>query len=389
MIPARLRQSQSITSTRNQGSGEGHPPPPGRAAVRASSLSRGEIGWDLTKRRWWVRTYHALLDHERHKAWALAAAAAASAIFEKGVHRCVISSGPPHLVHEGGRWLAARTGIALVMDMRDPWALQQRLIEGVASSLWFWLSERAERACVRDATVVVANTEALRLAMQQAYPRAAGKIICAMNGFDQEEVPSADLQDRFVIAYAGTVYLDRNPRMLFRATAKVVSELGLAPGDIRIEFMGHVSSLDGHPLVAMAQEEGIADFVRLRPPGPRPAALRFLATASVLVSLPQDSDLAIPSKVFEYMQFPAWLLALANPGAPPRSCSQAPRPTSSALMTSLESRRLSADAMSSTDRGSVPRRSPATPSSAVAPKRRHSSMPSTRACPTPPPDIGS
>jgi hypothetical protein len=35
----------------------------------------------------------------------------------------------------------------------------------------------------------------------------------------------------------------------------------------------------------------------------------------VLVSLPQDSHMAIPSKVFEYMRYEAWLLALAEPAS--------------------------------------------------------------------------
>ena len=33
----------------------------------------------------------------------------------------------------------------------------------------------------------------------------------------------------------------------------------------------------------------------------------------MLVSLPQDSHLAIPSKVFEYMRYEAFMLALAEP----------------------------------------------------------------------------
>src|SRR5262249_44033992 len=44
-------------------------------------------------------------------------------------------------------------------------------------------------------------------------------------------------------------------------------------------------------------------------------AMEFLADATVLLSLPQDSDMAIPSKIFEYMQFEAWILALAPPGS--------------------------------------------------------------------------
>src|SRR5436305_4762536 len=41
--------------------------------------------------------------------------------------------------------------------------------------------------------------------------------------------------------------------------------------------------------------------------------MEFQARAAMLVSLPQDSDMAIPAKIFEYMLFEAWLLALATP----------------------------------------------------------------------------
>src|SRR5262249_13645677 len=47
----------------------------------------------------------------------------------------------------------------------------------------------------------------------------------------------------------------------------------------------------------------------------RREAAEFLARASMLLNLPQDSHQAIPSKVFEYMRFPAWLLALEEPGS--------------------------------------------------------------------------
>jgi glycosyltransferase involved in cell wall biosynthesis len=42
----------------------------------------------------------------------------------------------------------------------------------------------------------------------------------------------------------------------------------------------------------------------------------MLAGATMLLSLPQDSPWAIPSKIFEYMQFDAWMLVLAEPDAP-------------------------------------------------------------------------
>ena len=55
--------------------------------------------------------------------------------------------------------------------------------------------------------------------------------------------------------------------------------------------------------------------MKVRGEGTRREAAEFLARASVLVNLPQDSHLAIPSKIFEYMRFEAWLLALADPGS--------------------------------------------------------------------------
>jgi hypothetical protein len=45
----------------------------------------------------------------------------------------------------------------------------------------------------------------------------------------------------------------------------------------------------------------------------RNAVLEFLAGASMLLSLPQDTDYAIPAKIYEYMRVDAWMLVLAHP----------------------------------------------------------------------------
>src|SRR6185436_15971298 len=54
-------------------------------------------------------------------------------------------------------------------------------------------------------------------------------------------------------------------------------------------------------------------YLRLWDSKPRDEVLRFLAGASWLLSLPQDSELAIPSKIFDYMPFEATILALVVP----------------------------------------------------------------------------
>ncbi len=149
--------------------------------------------------------------------------------------------------------------------------------------------------------------------MRARYPEA--RVLTVMNGMDEGELPPSTVGERFVLGYAGSIYLDRDPRPLFRAVARVVRERSLDPGRFGVEFIGYASRYEGQSLDDIAREEGMASFVRTGAPRPHAEAMRFLASCAMLVSLPQDSTMAIPSKVFEYLRFPAWLLAMADPGS--------------------------------------------------------------------------
>jgi hypothetical protein len=199
------------------------------------------------------------------------------------------------------------------MDLRDPWSQQERLPEAIASPLWLMLAAFHERRCVRAASLVVMNTEVARDRMRGRYPASTERIISVMNGFDDDPLPPPVDSGPFVMAYAGSIYLDRSPRMLFRAAGRIIRELGLTPAEFRVELMGAVEQYGGAPLEAIAAQEGVEGHLRLLPPGSRAEAQQFLARSQMLVSLPQDSDSAIPSKVFEYLRFPAWILIMAEP----------------------------------------------------------------------------
>jgi len=220
------------------------------------------------------------------------------------------------MVHEAGRLVAERTGRPFVMDLRDPWSLVERLAGDIASPVWYRLARRYERLAVARAGLIVMNTEPAAQAMQRAYPEAAERIIAVMNGYDCDEViPPSPAEGRFTVVFAGSVYLDRNPRVLLRAAATAVRDLGLTPKDFRIEFTGHVGSVDSadpSSIGAMAKDEGLGDFVEVTGFRRRKELTELLANATMLVSLNQDSNMAIPSKIFEYMQYPAWLVALAE-----------------------------------------------------------------------------
>ena len=271
-----------------------------------------DVRWRLWKLDGWLTGLNAWMDFVRERAWPRAAASSARSIVAAGAHKAIITCGPPHMVHDAGRVVARRTGLPLIIDFRDVWSLTPAVGQSVASPLWLRLAGRYERRAVAEAALIITNTESLRDAMQQAYPDAAARTITVMNGCDTESLSLGRRSARFIIAYAGAIYIDRSPRPLFQAAARLIRGLGLRSDQFGIEFMGHCDTYGGASLAAIAREEGIDGFVKTHPPATRQQAMEFLAGAALLVSLPQGTPFAIPSKIFEYMQFDAWVLAFAE-----------------------------------------------------------------------------
>ena len=311
----RTLQSTRITEASRAKNGSRLTSAPREAA--AGSLGPASIQWEPASVRFWMRSYWAWLDHRRQLSWARSVERVGQMVLAGANHRAVISCGPWHLCnHEAARRLARRRRLPFIMDLRDPWSLPRRIAETIATPVWFALAKHYESRAVRDASLVVVNAEPVERAMAERHPRAAGRLLTITNGYDDEEMPASRHGRRFVIGYAGGIYLDRDPRPLFQAAAQVIGERRLTPEEFGIELIGNVDDYGGVPISQMAAEEGIGDYVRTGPLRPRREALAFLAQATMLLSLPQDSPWAIPSKIFEYMQFDAWLLVMAEADAP-------------------------------------------------------------------------
>ncbi|HSU95291.1 MAG TPA: hypothetical protein VLI43_16405 [Gemmatimonadaceae bacterium] len=284
-------------------------------AGRPESLGRSEIPQSIRTPREVLRTYWAWVELTHGERWARRAAALGTRIIVPGVHEAVITSAPPHTSHEAGRLVSLEAGLPFVMDMRDPWSLQPWLRESVASPIWYRHAERFERACIERASLVVANTAPAHAALVALHPDASAKTITVMNGSDDDPLPPHRDGERFVIRYAGTIYLDRDPQTLFRAAARVIASEKLEPSQFGIDILGRFADEHRVPLLGMAAQEGIADFVSVEPPRPHREALDFLAGATMLVIFLGSNMLALPAKVFEYVRFDSWLLALAEPGS--------------------------------------------------------------------------
>jgi hypothetical protein len=283
-----------------------------RSGTTSSNGPRTGGGSGHGRRKPLVYAHAALVEIAREKAWSDAAANLGTAMSKQASYDIVVSSGPPHMAHDAARLIATAAGVPLVIDLRDPWSAFERNPGDTKSPLWFAAARYYERRAVRAAALIVMNTDSSRDEMRRRYPSCAKRIIAVANGSDDGPLPVVSRSERFTIRFAGTIYLDRDPRLVFRAAATVVRRHGLTPQNFAIEFIGEADEFKGQSVRAIAEEEEIADFVSISGLQPRDAAMRFLAGASMLLSLPQHADLCVPAKIFEYVRFDAWLLILAT-----------------------------------------------------------------------------
>lgn len=255
------------------------------------------------------RAVLALAEYADQWAWSMDAVRYAEQVLATTPFDAVVSSGPPHMIHLAAASLGASKRAFTVHDFRDPWSLVERIDDRIDSPVWYALARLFEPRIVRDADLIVMNTPPAAERMRQRYRHA--EVIAVMNGFQGSFFPSPP-SETFRIAYAGDIYLDRDPSPLFRGAKIAIDRLGLSPEQFRIEFMGRVHTFGDTSLETLADQAGVAPYVHLLPRGTREEALDFLGRAHLLISLPQDSTLAIPSKIFDYMRYSAWILAFAE-----------------------------------------------------------------------------
>ena len=228
-------------------------------------------------------------------------------------HRVVVSSGPPHYVHVAASRVAARDRLPHVVDLRDPWgsAESRRLAERIAPDRQL---RHHERPTLERAALIITNTASAERALGARYPALRDRIRCVPNGSDVEP-ESADARPRptrFQIAHSGSLYLDRDPRPFLRAVGRVREKLDMGPNDLRVVFMGPQARVAGRSLTELAAEAGLAGMFEEHAPGTRDEARQLLRESTMAVAFQGETRTQVPAKVFEYVAFPVWLLALVG-----------------------------------------------------------------------------
>jgi hypothetical protein len=134
------------------------------------------------------------------------------------------------------------------------------------------------------------------------------------NGSDLDPIDASALPrpKRFCIAHCGSLYLDRDPRPFLRAAGRVRERLALGPDDFRIVFMGAPTRVAGRSLGELAAEAGLDGVFEERAAGTRDEARQLLRESTMAVAFQGETRTQVPAKVFEYVAFPLYVLALVG-----------------------------------------------------------------------------
>ncbi len=255
-----------------------------------------------------VRALSFLAQDEDEERWARTTCRLLGEALDLSSYAVIVSSGPPHAVHQHLDVLAQRVGRPHVVDLRDPWT-HWSWVDGSKESPLFLERTRPRQAAVMRAAALVTTTSDRQTAtLRAAYPDVAERIHTILNGTDDTPLPASTDDGVFRIAFTGVLYVDRNPATLFRAIRLFVDAVAASPAEVRVEFMGNVETFGNRRVQDIALEAGIAPWLTLTPPQPRAEAMALLARSHVLISFAEQLNETIAAKVFEYARFPAWLL---------------------------------------------------------------------------------
>ena len=225
-------------------------------------------------------------------------------------------SGPPFSQFALGP--AARlAGLPFVLDYRDEWSTYRTTYEMMGGKLGRALGDALEPRVLRAAAFVTMATEEFRDNLLERYPFVdPARVVTIENGYDPDDFPTtlpSPPTDRYVLAYAGTVFRLTSLRGLLGAVRRLHRDAPTIARHLHLEIMGRVvdtelDSFEGTEALHVDRTGYVAHDEVL----PRLAAAHEVLC--VLDDVPGNERI-YPAKIFELMVLGRPLLTLSPPGA--------------------------------------------------------------------------
>jgi glycosyltransferase involved in cell wall biosynthesis len=201
--------------------------------------------------------------------------------------------------------------LPIILDFRDEWLTTTiNLVSFNSNQRAREVAHQVEGEAVRDATAVVAVTQAAQRELRGRYPgENPEKFLYVANGFESRATPAVPAvaeapHDSIVLTYMGTVYGSTDPSNFVQAA------LSLAPAlreKLRVRFVGHVET----PALRATLEQ-LGDTVDLVGFLPQAAALQALESSDYLLLITHD-HINVSAKFYDYLASSKPIIAAVHP----------------------------------------------------------------------------
>lgn len=222
----------------------------------------------------------------------------------------ILVNADPYAALLVGARLAARTGLPLVADLRDPWApcaLRRPLRPAPIRAL----VDRLERYVVERAARVVLNTEAARGAYVAHYPDVdPGRFAVLHNHGDPGllEPGPVPAHDRFTLLFLGRFRRFIEGHGLLGVLAELARR-GHAPGAVQLLVTGEIPAATRDA----ARARGVDAYLRQGAFVPYHGIGAAMAGADLLLlESDAETDQRVPAKLFDYLLGERPILALSR-----------------------------------------------------------------------------
>jgi glycosyltransferase involved in cell wall biosynthesis len=237
--------------------------------------------------------------------WVPSAVVKASKIIKKEGMDTILVSSPPDSSQLIGWCLKKWLKVRWVADFRDPIygnVAQVNLIDptNLMDRVQKKLLLRYEQLIISSADFLVANTETHA---EHLRHKGYSDVQAIRNSFDLEEFATIGEEARhpiLTIAHVGSIYGNRNPKLLFAAIKQLASEYAPESLKVQIVFLGY----GGGSLSDTIEEYGVGEYVKIVAQVPHHEAIEYMCRSHLLLLIKATGKWSkgqIPGKFFEYI----------------------------------------------------------------------------------------
>lgn len=232
-------------------------------------------------------------------------------IEENGIDT-VITTGPPHSLHLIGLGLKKqRNNVRWIADFRDPWTTigyHKELKLGVSAAK---KHKELEHQVLNTADDILVTSPTTKREFEVLTNK---PITVITNGYDIEDIPRQQLDEKFTLAHIGSFLSERNPQVLWQSLAELIDENKAFAACFQLKIIGAVS----REVLESIEKNGLSTYVDNLGYVSHKEAVIHQKKSQVLLLVEIDSEdtkCIIPGKLFEYMVSERPMLAIGPDGA--------------------------------------------------------------------------